>query len=453
MNPVHREPRRSAYVSILFYLFLTFFFVLRPGLNPTAIASKEGFSCRKLFHIWENTKKNTRILYSNYHSKMDQLQNWSQRHKGWFKVFNKEEFIYYRQRYQELLAQHFPSSLGQSLDSKTPVFLSDNQAVANNGNGNKGLSDPIVWISSQDSEEQKIAFIEALALHFISPSNQNPLKAKNVIESHWLHFLKKRKFFKRLRSLNFSTLKRNDLEEIFIDLYVFKNFRNSHFPNKMMAILDLISPFTRKNRYENWYRNAILKRFYTEVLFFGFEPAMEKLNMPIESSYLRDNYNIRQIRQTAQLGVAAVVNWYLLLPLIDFFGYVHFPEFNTLEWINLGKAIRQKVSEQPELIGEIIDSEFEHEFLHEWMKKYGISHGGVRAKFDLIYGTLRQTYLSLFLVPAIYFSVAQFGWINSAHLEKLMRQMESLRINWIPSPNRHLGEVPELDSLVKPDDW
>ncbi|MCB0384900.1 MAG: hypothetical protein KDD43_05860, partial [Bdellovibrionales bacterium] len=205
--------------------------------------------------------------------------------------------------------------------------------------------------------------------------------------------------------------------------------------------------------YQSWYRDAVLKRFYLEVMRRGVVGAMEQMNMPIKNPVLNEVRHNRILRQFMGAGISMAINWYVLIPMAYLFGYVHLPEVNLADWLPITKALEVEVQKNPNLIREIVTSGFRHELVDQWVGQYGLRQHGARARFDVIYRTLRATYLGLAVPPAIYFFVAQFLPFDIPLLDQVMGYWDHLRWQLIPMLLPEAGSGQGLEELIKPNDW
>lgn len=243
-----------------------------------------------------------------------------------------------------------------------------------------------------------------------------------------------------------------ELEDLLLDLYTLQNPGRDGLPAKIKALIASILPLTG-DFYQSWYRDAVLKRFYLEVMRTGVVEAMGNMNMPIKDPVLSEIRHNRILRQFMGIAISTVINWYVLIPMAYLFGYVHLPEVNLAEWLPLTKALEAEVKKNPDLVREIVTSGFKHEMVEEWVGKYGLRQHGLRSRFDVIYRTLRATYLGLAVPPALYFFIAQFLPFDIPLLDQVMSYWDHLRWQLIPMFLPETGSGQGLEELIKPGDW
>lgn len=133
-----------------------------------------------------------------------------------------------------------------------------------------------------------------------------------------------------------------ELEDLLLDLYTLQNPGRDGLPAKIKALIASILPLTG-DFYQSWYRDAVLKRFYLEVMRTGVVEAMGNMNMPIKDPVLSEIRHNRILRQFMGIAISTVINWYVLIPMAYLFGYVHLPEVNLAEWLPLTKALEAEV--------------------------------------------------------------------------------------------------------------
>ncbi len=357
---------------------------------------------------------------------------------GFFRQFDLPEF------------NRFRSHCLEQLDRLYPRKLKKNAQPGEDAESEPSLSD--FDISKSSPPEQKLAFLEALGLHFISNSVHNPLFAEKILNTRWVDFLKKRRFFIKLKKLQIGSLTSREIEELFVDLYTLQNPGTDSLPKRIRALVGMIVPF-RNGIYETWYTDIVLGRFYVEVLKSGLISALEATNFRVKTPIFGDSHESKMYKKIAKLSLSFAINWYVLIPTAQLFGYIHLPEINLSEWSNLTKLIQEEVKRNPKILDQIISGEFRHELVEQWVNKYGGSYYGAKAKFDLFYRTLRSLYLRLILPSAIYLFVSQFGFFDLPWLDHFMEQIIAFRDALIPWMFDEAGGTSGLDNLVQPDDW
>lgn len=365
---------------------------------------------------------------------------------GFFRQFDLPEFNRFRAHYLEQLARYYPRQLQENVQSGE-----DSKSQP----GGRAQFEPSVNdfdISKSSPPEQKLAFLEALGRHFISESAHNPLLAEKILNARWVDFLKKRRFFIKLNKLQIEALTSREIEELFVDLYTLQNPGTDSLPKRMSALVGMIIPF-RGGTYETWYTDIVLRRFYVEVLKSGLISALEATNFRVKTPFFGDSHKSRMYKKIANLSLSLAINWYVLIPTANLFGYIHFPEINLAEWSNLTKLIQSEIENDPKILDQIISGEFRHQLVKQWVNKYGGSYYGAKAKFDLIYRTIRALYLGLCLPSAIYLFVSQFGFFDIPWLDRFMEQIITFRDALIPWIFHEVGGTSGLDNLVRPDDW
>jgi hypothetical protein len=365
---------------------------------------------------------------------------------GFLRQFDLPEFNRFRAHYLEQLDRRYPRKLQENAQSGE---------VANSQNGERAESQPgenEFDISKSSPPEQKLAFLEALGRHFISDSPHNPLLAEKILNTRWVDFLKKRRFFIKLKKLQIGALTTREIEELFVDLYTLQNPGTDSLPKRMSALVGMIIPF-RNGIYETWYTDIVLRRFYVEVLKSGLISALEATNFRVKTPLFGDSHESRMYKKIAKLSLSLAINWYVLIPTAQLFGYIHFPEINLSEWSNLTKLIQSEIEKDPKILDQIISGEFRHELVKQWVNKYGGSYYGAKAKFDLFYRTLKALYLGLCLPSAIYLFISQFGFFDLPWLDHFMGQIITFRDALIPWIFHEAGGTSGLDNLVRPEDW
>ncbi|MCB0367326.1 MAG: hypothetical protein KDD68_18140 [Bdellovibrionales bacterium] len=390
-----------------------------------------GGPCRQEVSRLENLKSWAQKSRKLMDQQVEGLRSWNRVHIGWSKRFDQSQFESHRARYLSRLEELYPN--GQSVT------------------GTAGVGSRIK-VSEKATAEEKLAFLEAVGRHFISESNANPLRAERILDTRLRDFLAKRRFFKKIDALKLNKLKMGELEDLLLDLYTLQNPGRDGLPAKIKALIASILPLTG-DFYQSWYRDAVLKRFYLEVMRTGVVEAMGNMNMPIKDPVLSEIRHNRILRQFMGIAISTVINWYVLIPMAYLFGYVHLPEVNLAEWLPLTKALEAEVKKNPDLVREIVTSGFKHEMVEEWVGKYGLRQHGLRSRFDVIYRTLRATYLGLAVPPALYFFIAQFLPFDIPLLDQVMSYWDHLRWQLIPMFLPETGSGQGLEELIKPGDW
>jgi hypothetical protein len=365
---------------------------------------------------------------------------------GFFRQFDLPEFNRFRAHYLELLDRRYPRKLQENAQSGEDAKSQPGERAESQPGENE------FDISKSSPPEQKLAFLEALGGHFISNSVHNPLLAEKILNTRWIDFLKKRRFFIKLKKLQIGALTSREIEELFVDLYTLQNPGTDSLPKRIRALVGMIIPF-RNGIYETWYSDIVLRRFYVEVLKSGLISALEATNFRVKTPLFGDSHESKMYKKIAKLSLSLAINWYVLIPTAQLFGYIHLPEINLSEWSNLTKLIQDEVKRNPKILDQIISGEFRHELVEQWVNKYGGSYYGAKAKFDLFYRTLRSLYLRLILPSAIYLFVSQFGFFDLPWLDHFMGQIITFRDALIPWIFHEAGGTSGLDNLVRPDDW
>lgn len=357
---------------------------------------------------------------------------------GFFKQFELPEFNRFRAHYLEQLGRLYPRKLQENTQSGEAAEFQP------------GVNE--FGISKNSPPEQKLAFLEALGRHFISDSVQNPLLAEKILNTRRVDFLKKRRFFIKLKKLQIGALTSSEIEELFVDLYTLQNPGTDSLPKRIRAIVSMIIPF-ESEIYETWYTDVVLRRFYVEVLKSGLISALEATNFRVKTPHFGDSHQAKIYKKIANLSLSLAINWYVLIPTAHLFGYIHLPEINLAEWSDLTKFIQDEVDKNPKILDQIISGNFRHELIEQWVIKYGGSYYGAKSKFDLFYRTLRSLYLGLCLPAAIYLFVSQFGFFDLPWLDHFMGQIIAFRDALIPWIFHEVGDTSVLDDLARPDGW
>ena len=301
-------------------------------------------SCRKETSLSEQLRSWSSGPRRLFRQQLDRVQGWNQAHIGWTKSFDSTSFKVHRRRYIGRLQSLYPN--GES---------STNTAAAGS----------FLKLPKDAKAEQKLAFLEAVGSHFISPATANPLRAENILDTRVRDFLKKRRFFKKLNSLKFNNLKLSELEGLLVDLYTVQNPGKNGLPSKIKALVSSVLPL-KGDFYQAWYRDAVVKRFFIATLREGILPAMAKMNMKVKEPLLSEIRRHQPFRQLLGAGVSAALNWYVLLPMAYMFGYIHLPNVKLADWLPITRALKAEMENNPEIIKEIVASGFNHKMVDHW---------------------------------------------------------------------------------------
>jgi hypothetical protein len=396
-------------------------------VGPTPLAFGAG-PCRQDNARQERLKTWTDRARNHLEDQVSRLREWNRIHTGWTRTFDLNAFDRHRDQFAAKLRALIPDTL-----SKSEVELSPGR----------------LQLSERATPEEKLAFLEAVSSHFVSNSPTNPLRAERILDTRLRDFFAKRRFFKKLDDLNFSKLKVTQMEDLLVDLYTLQNGGNNSLPAKIRAMIWAILPLNG-DFYESWYRDAVTKRFYVEVMRLGLVDAMARLNMPLREPMAASLRQNKIFRQFAGTGISVAINWYILIPMAHLFGFLHLPNINLAEWLPITRALQTEFSKNPQLLDEIVRSGFKHELIESMISTYGLQRHGLRARFDVIYQTLRTAYLGLAVPPALYFFIAQFLPFDLPLLDQIMVQWDHLRWQLIPWLLPESGTGRELEELIRP---
>ncbi|MCC7404115.1 MAG: hypothetical protein IT288_06915 [Bdellovibrionales bacterium] len=397
-------------------------------LGPAPLAVGAG-PCQRDNARQERLKSWAERARNHLEDQLARVREWNRIHIGWTRAFDLNAFDRHRDQFEAKLKSLIPDPRAATTDFDP--------------------SSARLRLSERATPEEKLAFLEAVSSHFVSSSPSNPLRAERILDTRLRDFFAKRRFFKKLDDLNFTKLKVTQMEDLLVDLYTLQNGGNNNLPTKIRAMIWGVLPLNG-DFYESWYRDAVTKRFYVEVMRLGLEDAMNRLNMPLREPLAASLRQNKIFRQFAGTGISVALNWYILIPMAHLFGFLHLPNINLSEWLPITRALQAELSKNPQLLDEIVRSGFRYELVESMISTYGLQRHGLRARFDVIYQTLRTTYLGLAVPPALYFFIAQFLPFDLPLIDQIMAHWDHLRWQLIPWLLPESGTGRDLDELIRP---